>query len=148
MAKVTADQVAALRSALTGDSDGHKQVYDQLSPDDKIAYTFLVVTSFLTAAERRFGRGSTKIDVVEFVSDLRSRHGLEYEVDPSAAEQLLSATFSDDVDINEFDHKKYGQLYIILLAGLIKDADLSDSELDALLLVARKLADEWLSDAS
>jgi hypothetical protein len=146
MVKVTADQVTALRNALTGDSEGHKRMYDHLSPDDKKGYTFLVVTSFLTMAERRFGGGGTKAQVVEFVGDLRSRYGLEDEVDPRAAEHLLLAAFSDDVDIDDFDHERHGQLYIILLAGLVRDADLSDSELDALLVDTRKLADKWLAE--
>jgi hypothetical protein len=144
MNSITADQVAALRAALKGDADGHKRIYAGLEPTSKDSYGALIVAAFFRAAERRFAEGGNKTDVVAFVANLRAQHELEDDIDPRIAERLLMATFSDE-EIDDIPDNAKGGHYMLLLAGLIADAQLSDIELDEFLADARKLADEWFS---
>ena len=141
---VTDDQVAALRAYLAGDLDLHKQLYGRLDrAAARIGYTALVAAAFFEAADRRFARNGTAADVIEFVGDVRGRsERLAGEIDPSAAERMIRAVLTDE-DISDMDDEVKGRLYIVLLAALIFDEQLDDAGLDAFLVEARKLADQW-----
>jgi hypothetical protein len=143
MKSINVDQVAALRAALKGDANGHKRTYAGLELTSKDSYGALIVASFFRAAERRFAKGGDKADAVAFVAGLRAQHELEDDINPRIAERLLMATFSDE-EIDDIPDNAKGAHYMLLLAGLIADARLSDVELDEFLADARNLADEWL----
>jgi hypothetical protein len=142
---VTDDQVAALRAYLSGDLDLHKQLYGRLDrAAARTGYTALVAAAFFEAADRRFARNGTAADVIEFVGDVRGRsERLAEEIDPSAAERMIRAVLTDE-DISDMDDEVKGRLYIVLLAALIFDEQLDGAGLDAFLVDARKLADQWI----
>lgn len=140
MKAVTSDQVEAMRAYLTGDGDSYKQMIDQFDATARKAHAALIIASFIMAADRRFGKGSTRADVTEFVSNLRSRsEQLADDIDQNQAERLIMAVHTGE-DIDDIDDG----LYSLLLAGLIADAQLSDAELDEFLDNARDLADQML----
>lgn len=143
MTAITADQVAALRTALKGDAEGHKRIYGAMGPAAKNGYGALVVASFFRAAERRFTKESSKADVVTFVSNLRARHELEDKIDPRIAERLLLATFTD-TEIDSVPDDAQGNHYMLLLAGLVADAQFSDEQFEEFLADACSLADQWI----
>ncbi|MEV0404380.1 hypothetical protein [Actinoallomurus sp. NPDC050550] len=146
--KVTGDQVAALRPVLTGDVAAHERLYSRLDPASKNNYGVLIVAAFFEAAYRKFGKGGTPSDVAEFVKRARARSDdLATSIDPRVAERLILATFTDE-QIDDISDELKGGHYILLLAGLIADFNLSDSGLEAFLDDARKLADEWLAEES
>lgn len=143
---VTADQVASIRALLTRDIETYQRMSEQLDPANKEARGALIAAAFYTAARQRF-KGGTPANVAAFVNDLRMRRGLAEEVDSRVAERLLLATFTDE-DIEDIDGDSQGDHFGILLAGLIADAQLSGSELDAFLEDSRNLADEWLTEGN
>jgi len=141
---VTDEQVAALRAYLADDLDQHRQLYARLDRAARSGYTALLAAAFFEAVNRRFAQEGTAADVIEFVADVRGRsEALGEAIDPRAAERLIRAALTDE-DIDDLDDKAKGGLYVVLLAGLIGDEQLSDDGLDELLAEARKVADEWL----
>lgn len=144
--KVTADQVSALRAVLTGDLNTHQRVYEQLDPATRQGYLALVTAAFFTAAEQRFKDGD-RADIADFVSEARAKSDrLAESIDPQIAERLLMAVSTGE-DIDDIDPETRGGHFILLLTGLVVDADFSNAELDTFLEKARKLADEWLAEA-
>ena len=141
--KVTDDQVASIRALLTRDIEGYNRISDQLDQANKNARGALIASAFYLAGRRRF-KGKPESEVKSFVDDLRTRRGLSEEIDPRVAERLILATFTDE-DIEDIDGDAQGDHFAILLAGIIADARLSDSDLNSFLAEARELADEWLS---
>jgi hypothetical protein len=142
---VTDDQVAALRAYLADDLDQHRQLYARLDRQAAHSgYAALLAAAFFEAVNRRFAQDGTTADVIEFVADVRGRsQALAEAIDPRAAERLIRAALTDE-DIDDLDDRAKGSLYVVLLAGLIGDEQLSDDGLDEFLAEARKLADEWL----
>jgi hypothetical protein len=143
MKSVTADQVATLRAALTGDSDGYRRLYASLDPVAMDSYHIFYAAAFFEAASKRFN-GATSADVLTFVADIRAQYDLAQDIDPRVAERLVLATFTDE-QIADIPDQVKAEHYLILLIALIKQADLSGSDLDVFLADARKLADEWLN---
>src|SRR4051812_12289047 len=110
-----------MRAYLTGDGDSYKQMIDQFDASARTAHAALIIASFIMAADRRFGKGSTRTDVAEFVSNLRARsEQLADDINQDEAERLITAVRTGE-DIDDIDDG----LYSLLLAGLIADAQLS-----------------------
>lgn len=141
---VTAEQVATLRAYLVGDRARYEQLYEQLEKGSLSGYLALIDAAFFKAADRRFAKGSTNADIIEFVGTIRSRSdGLSEKVDPLAAERLIKAVLGDG-SIDDLDDRIRFGTEIVLLAGLIIDGHLDDAGLDRFLVESRSLADEWL----
>lgn len=141
MTRVPADAIDAMRAYLKGDADGYSRLVDRLDSAAKKAHGQLIGASFYIAANRRFAASSNNAEVVKFVGDLRARSDrLAEEIDPRQAERLIRASTFTDENVDGMDNG----LYSLLLAGLIADEQLTDSDLDAFLADACKLADEWL----
>lgn len=144
MKTVTDDHVAAMRTFLKGDIEGHNRMFKSLDRESaKAGYLPLLAAAFFAAAERRFAKGGTKTDVVAFVGNVRVRSEALAEINPHTAERLILAVFTDE-NIDDVEDETKGELYPILLAGLIIDEQLTDSDLDAFLEDARKLAEELI----
>jgi hypothetical protein len=145
MTTVSDEHVATLRTFLKGDIEGHNRMYERLDREAaKAGYLPLLVSAFFEAVDRRFAKDSTKTDVVAFVGNVRARSEALAGIDPQAAERMILAIYTDE-NVDDIDDGTKGELYPILLAGLIADEQLDDAGLDAFLSEARKLADEWLA---
>jgi hypothetical protein len=144
MTKVTDDQIASVRAILKGDAEGFGRIDDRLDPDSKNARGALVAAAFAQAAYRRFAKsGDPRAEVIRFVADLRARYPLTDDFDSRTAERLLLAVFTDE-QVSDLSDEVKGTHYTLLLAGIVKEAGLSDAELDKFLNEARALADGWL----
>ncbi|MFB9835959.1 hypothetical protein [Actinoallomurus acaciae] len=142
MTRVTADAIEAMQAYLKGDADGYSRMVDRLDPAAKKAHGQLIGASFYIAANRRFAANRSNAEVIEFVGNLRARSDrLAEDIDPRQAERLVRASTFTDENVDDIDNG----LYSLLLAGLIADEQLTDSDLDAFLEEARKLADDWLA---
>jgi hypothetical protein len=142
--KVTDDQIASMRAYLRGDVEAFEQISAQLDSANKEARGALIAAAFFKAAERTFKDGD-RADVIEFVGRVRARSAdLAQSIDPRIAERLILATFTDE-DVEDIDGKTQGDHFGILLAGIIAEAQPSDTELNSFLEESRKLADKWLS---
>lgn len=142
---VSGNQVETLQAALAGDSDKYHRLNNQLDPAARTGFNVLIASAFFKAAYRKFSKNSNSSSVVEFVGSLRTNYDLVEEINPDIAERLLLATFTD-AQIDDIDDQTKGEHYLILLIALIKEAELSGTELDAFLSDARGLADRWLAD--
>jgi hypothetical protein len=141
---VTDDQVVALRSYLRGDLDEYQRLVERLDRDAaKIGYSALLAAAFFEAVDRRFAEHNDDAEVVEFVGAVRSRsERLAEQIDPKVAERIIwhSLGKGSIADLN--DEAVIGTQFT-LLAALIVDAQLNDSQLDDFLAESRAVADEW-----
>jgi hypothetical protein len=143
---VTADQVATLRAFLARDFDRYERLHAQLDPAAaKTGYTALIAAAFVEAVDRRFDQDSTNADVVEFVGAARAQFDREGdEINPNVAERMIRAVYTDE-EIDDLDTETLVGTQVVLLSALIANEELDDAGLDAFLVKARELADQWTS---
>lgn len=144
---VTADQMATLRAALTGDSEGYRDLHGRLDSTTMRSYHILVAAAFFEAMSRRFGESSTKADVVEFVARIRAQYDLADEIDPRTAERLILAAVADE-EIDDIPDQSKADHYLILLIAFARDTGLTESKLDEFLNDSRVLARGWFPDGN
>ena len=143
---VTSDQVATLRSYLSGNFGDYQERRSRIdgSPG-RVGYAALVSAAFCEAVERRFAVQDPPERVIEFVADVRAHFDQDGDqIDPRAAERMIRAVYTDE-RIDDLDSATKGRTQIILLAALINSERLDDAGLDAFLADAAKLADQWLA---
>lgn len=143
---ISDDLVAALRAQLAGDAEEHERLWSHVDQAEvQATYAALVEGAFFAAVDRRFGKSSTASDVVEFVGDLRSRsEHIEDSLDPAVAERLIMAVMGEG-SLDNIDNTTRFRTEGVLLAALVHDEHLDDSELDAFMAKARKFGDYLLS---
>lgn len=143
---VTDDQVAALRAQLSGDRIEHERLLSMLDGQaDRDGYAALIGAAFVVASERRFRANGTAADVIRFVADVRSRTPSAAErIDPKIGERLVLCALTDE-PIDDIDADTAIVTQLLLLVGLIADAEFESAGLDAFLAESRALADEWMS---
>lgn len=141
---VTSEEVAALRFALTRDTEG----FDRLDVAFPLEWTAglpaLMAHAFIAAARQYFPPGWTAADVIRFVGQLRARdQGSFSDVSAGAAEQMLLSALRGQPMHDEFDEADKGYTQIAVLSELVRSLD--RHQLDALLQQARTQADSWLA---
>lgn len=146
---VTEKQVATLRAQLAGHGEEHNRLFAELDPEEVgHGYSALVAAAVYEAIDRRFARDGKIADdasVIGFVANLRSRTGeVAEKLDPAIAERLIFHSLGKG-EIDDIDRDVFFQTQILVLAGLIADADLSEPELNSFMQVTREIADDWMS---
>ena len=143
---VTDDQVATLRALLSDDMDRYRQLFSGLDrAEAKKGYSALVTAGFTEAVERRFGTSYRGADIVEFVASVRSRSDqVAAELDPDVAERVIRVVL-EDAPVDDLSRNAITGAQLLLLIGLIADAQLDGLGLDQFLAEARKLADPLMS---
>lgn len=143
---VTDDQVATLHALLSDDMDRYRQLFSGLDrAEAKKGYSALVTAGFAEAAERRFGTSYRGADIVEFVASVRSRSDqVAAELDPDVAERVIRVVL-EDAPVDDLSRNAITGAQLLLLIGLIADAQLDGHGLDQFLAEARKLADQLMS---
>jgi hypothetical protein len=143
---VTDDQVATLRALLSNDMDRYRQLFSGLDrAEAKKGYSALVTAGFAEAVERRFGTSYRSADVAEFVASVRSRSDqVAAELDPDVAERVIRVVL-EDAPVDDLSRNAITGAQLLLLIGLIADAQLGSHGLDQFLAGARKLADQLMS---
>ena len=143
---VTSDQLATLRSYLSGDFSDYEQRRSRIDQSpNRVGYRALVSAAFCEAVERRFAAQDPPERVIEFVADVRAQFDRDgNQIDPRAAERMIRAVYTDE-RIDDLDSATKGRTQIILLAALINSEQLDSAGLDAFLADAAKLADQWLA---
>jgi hypothetical protein len=140
---VTSDQVATLRSYLSGDFGDYEQRRGKIDQSpDRTGYMALVSAAFCQAVERRFSAQDPPDRVIEFVGDMRTRFDRDgSQIDPRAAERMIRAVYTDE-PIDDLDSVTMGRTQIIVLAALIDSEQLDGAGLDAFLADASTLANQ------
>lgn len=141
---VTDDQAATLRAQLAGKVDEHQQRLAQLGKAEAATgYAALIAASFSLAAYQRFAKKGDAENVMRFVADVRSRTDDTAAIDPRVAERLILATFTDQ-EIDDIDLRVRYETQIVLLAAIISDSHLDNTQLDQFIAKARGIANEWI----
>jgi hypothetical protein len=142
--QVTDEYVEALRLFLT-DDDAFEQLSSQLEKrdghDGGDVYAALVGAAFVAAARRRFGPSYRSRDVIRLVAQARAAlRDSSGDVDPRTAERMLAAVLGDNPTVDGLDEQARALTIPALLAVMVDQLALSDSDLDAFLAEARSLA--------
>jgi predicted nucleic acid-binding protein len=142
---VTDDQVATLRALLGDDMDRYRQLFSGLDrAEAKKGYSALVTAGFVEAVERRFGTSYQDADIVEFVASVRARSDqVAAELDPDVAERVIRVVL-EDAPVDDLSRNAITGAQLLLLIGLIADAQLDSQGLDQFLASARKFADQLM----
>jgi hypothetical protein len=142
---VTDDQVAALRALLSDDMDRYRQLFSELDRTEaRKGYSALVTAGFTEAVERRFGTSYQAADIVAFVASIRARSDrLAAELDPDVAERVIRVVL-EDASVDDLNRNAVTGAQLLLLIGLIADAQLDGQGLDQFLASARKFADQLI----
>lgn len=146
---VTDDQVATLHALLAGRREEHRQLLNRLDrASANVGYSALLAAGLFEAVERRFikeGKVADKAEVISFVASVRERGDeLPDLIDPDIAERIILHMLDQGASVSNLDPDTVIQHQLILLAGLIGDAHLSDAELEAFMRKIRHDADEML----
>lgn len=149
---VNDDQVAALRALLTGQTEEHRRLLNQLDPEAaNVGYVSLVGGAFFEAARRRFLRKSgpaADAEIMEFVTAVRLWIDDQGDkLDPNNAEIMIKIAIEKlpPEARRDISGDEGFRVQSFLLAGLIRDARLNSEELDDFLVVARDNAEEMHS---
>ena len=143
---VTDDQVATLRALLSDDMDRYRQLFSGLDrAEAKKGYSALVTAGFAEAVERRFGTSYQGAGIAGFVASVRARSDqVAAELDPDVAERVIRVVL-EDAPAGDLSRNAITGAQLLLLIGLIADAQLDSGGLDQFLAGARKLADQLMS---
>ena len=143
---VTDEQMATLRALLSDDMDRYRQLFSGLDrAEAKKGYSALVTAGFAEAVERRFGTSYLGADIVEFVASVRARSDqVAAELDPDIAERVIRVVL-EDAPVDDLSRNAITGAQLLLLIGLIADAQLDGQGPDQFLAEARKLADQLMS---
>lgn len=143
---VTDDQVATLRALLSDDMDRYRQLFSGLDrAEAKKGYSALVTAGFVEAVERRFGTSYQAANIVEFVAEVRARSDqVAAELDPDVAERVIRVVL-EDAPVDDLSRNAITGAQLLLLIGLVADAQLDSQELEQFLAGARKFADQLMS---
>jgi hypothetical protein len=147
--QVTDEYAEALRLFLTGDG-AFGQLSSQLEKrdghDGGDVYAALVGMAFVVAARRRFGPSYRSGDVIRLVAHARTAlQDSSGEIDPRTAERMLRAVLGDNSTADGLDEQARALTIPALLAVMVDQLGLSNSDLDAFLAEARSLADRVLA---
>ena len=142
----TPQPVAALRAQLSGNSSEHQRLVREFAGrDDRVAYSALVHAAFLEAVGRRFPKQSQASDVIEYVTDVRSRAGaISAAVDPRVGEQLILEALGWGTTDN-IDSRTSSTAMLFLLTALVADERLDGAGLEQFLARAMENADYLLN---
>lgn len=144
---VSAEEVATLRTYLSGNMDEYRRMQEQLDPvAARSGYSALIAAAFFEAVDRQFAKpGTTAADIIKYVGHVRARSARVSEaLDPRAAERVIRHALGDG-SIRDLDDDTVIGAQIVILSALIADEQLDDAGLDQFMADARKLADQWAS---
>jgi hypothetical protein len=138
---VSAEDMAALRALLTGDSEPFTRLAAASHAGQDVRLGVLTTMAFAAAARSRFLAGWSRADVIRYVAQTRTRYGLD-DLIPSLAEDLLAAALGNQPLPAGADSAATAYAQLALLKSLTDD--LGTPGLSQVLDEARVHADRWL----
>ena len=142
---ITDLHVAVLRAQLAGQGEEHQRLGSQLtSSEDQEGYAELLAAGFFTAVNDHFHRlegAAATSAITDFVTHLRAKDPeIARHLDSRTGERMISHALGKG-DVDDIDGDTMFTNQIIVLNGLIMDADPSDKELDDFMTRVRRLAE-------
>jgi hypothetical protein len=144
---ISADQMTALRTLLTGKLDEHRRAIAEMDRTDGWkGYNELITAAFVNVVDQRFGARYTVTDIVEYVAEVRTRlRDPDRGINPNVAERLIRKALGEGT-LRGIDKKTLLHTEGVLLVALIVDEQLDDAALDTFLAEARATADSFLTN--
>lgn len=139
---VTDDHVKALRAMLAGEMEEYDEIADRIMATESPRYFNVILASaFTIAVHRRFGKGYTLPDIIQFVADQRTQFDEAADIfDPLVAEHLLLSVLTGE-PVDEVDEVAKAEAEVGLLVGLVDDQDLDEAGINEFVDEARKGAE-------
>jgi hypothetical protein len=129
-----------LRALLLEDFAAYRRLDAELGPAANPAFSVLLGTAFMNAAERHFGESSSPADVINFVAEVRARLETAGQlVSADDAERVIRAALGEDHLLERMDGRAIGGAQTAMLFALVQEDDPSPDAVDELL---GKAADE------
>jgi hypothetical protein len=143
---VTDDVVATMRAYLSGDREQFQRRNEALAPGDRKAFRALLTAAFMEAVERRFGGGTPRDEIIDFVAELRGRDDqIAERLDPDATERMIAAVFDDDVETDDIDANTSVGIQMGVLALSMAQRGSDSADLEEFLDRSRAFANEILA---
>lgn len=125
--------VLVMRALLTDDINTFRRLHEGLNGDERRVFAALLTASFNKAANDKFGRHHTVTDVIEFVANARAQYVGPETVSAEDAEHAIRAALGEEDRVDAMDAYTFGQAQTAMLLAIVRDAGLSNDEIDALL---------------
>lgn len=118
------NSVATLRALTTGDMEAFRRMYDAQDAGERKAFALVLTATFVNAVTARFGEHPSSEDIIDFVSDARTRLVGPDAMVPENAERVIRAALGEDDLIKDMDGRAYGgaQTAVVMALALENDA--------------------------
>jgi hypothetical protein len=128
--------VLVMRALLTDDIDTFRRLNAGLDGDETRAFATLFTAAFYNAANDKFGKDYTAADIIEFVAEARAQYVGSETVSAEDAELVIREVLGEDGLTDDMSTYTRGQAQTAMLVAIVRDAELSTDEIDALLEAA------------
>ena len=125
--------ILVMRALLTDDMNTFSHLHAGLIGDERRAFAALLTAAFNKAVNDKFGERHTVTDIIEFVANARAQYVGPETVSAEDAEHVIRAALGEEDLVDAMDAYTFGQAQTAMLLALVRDAGLSNDEIDALL---------------
>jgi hypothetical protein len=148
MTSRTADYAELVRSLVRDDWTAYDQRSQQLTEESGWdGWSEFLGAGFVVAVERRFNQATDPAEVIRFVAEARAEFKASgSDFTPEAAEKMINSVL-DRASAEGVDTQTVVQVEIVVIRKVLRDANLSDAELDAFLTETAQLSAEWTTEA-
>ena len=144
MTNRTADYAELVRCIVHDDWAAYDQRTQRLNEESGWdGWSEFLAAAFLVAVERRFDEANDPAEVIRFVAEARAEFTVSgSDLDPTAAEIMINSVL-DRASAAGIDTRMVVQVEIVVIRKLLRDANLTDADLDAFLVEAEQIGAEW-----
>lgn len=144
--QVTDEIEATVRAYLQGNTAEFKERVASLSQEREVlaAYKAMIIAAFLRAVPQKFSKDSTRDEIIEYVAAVRSRADSLTEIDPNAAERMITSVFTGE-STRDIDSNMKVEIQVLFATTIINDRGIEGQLFDDFIASARSLANELLT---
>ncbi|MFV2011414.1 MULTISPECIES: hypothetical protein [unclassified Micromonospora] len=141
------EETKFLRALLRQDWETYDSFTEKFQSEGKGTPVAIIGYSFFVAVQRRFAENKDAREIIRFVADARARLLEGRELPAKEGEALIYAMLDMDMPgveeiVEDLDVGVMAEIQGQLLFRLVEDAELTDEQLDELLLEAEALLHE------
>jgi hypothetical protein len=133
---INPDLVDYIRTMVRGDHEANERIEQRLDARGWDGFPALFSAVFHVAVRRRFPSGAAPDEIIRFVAEMRCTAPVGApEIDANAAEKMIHAAV-DPTLVAEVDPQTAGRVEGLTILYVLGGEEISDADLDALLLRA------------
>jgi hypothetical protein len=135
------DYAEYIRTLIRDDIEANDQIEARLDREGwGDGFAKFIASLFFLAVDRRFGEKLDRSQIIRFVADMRADLSTRGEdLDAHAAETLISSIIDPSIDYH-LDQATIGKIQGATIYNVLRDASLTDEELDRLIAEATDIA--------